>query len=102
MGKLSRTDLPNDLVENTPGLCWKRVTVNERECLLMDSKGENPPLTQVSKKTLNDKKAEEHILRDILRGMADAFIYMANSFAANEQNTILNLCKSLPTDARNA
>ena len=93
--KISDADFPSSETTHTPGLCFKTLEIQSKEVMLIDTKGENTPLNVVSSERLNDKKAEESFLRDIVSQLAEVFIYLVNSIGYNEQLTLMQLQEQL-------
>ena len=97
MSQLAGCDLPFDSTMHTPGLCMKQIKLGggAREYRLIDSKGENTPLEEVTEGRLKERTLEESFFREVACEMADAFIYVVGDMGYEEQTTLNELSNIL-------
>jgi len=95
LNRLAGTHLPCGVNIRTEGLSFKRLTLAKKEIALLDTAGSGAPVRSVTTGQLQQKKATEKFLRDVVFECADVFLYIVNDISAEEQIQLHSLSLSL-------
>eukprot|EP00667_Euglena_gracilis_P006638 EG_transcript_6696 len=95
LNRLTGTKLPSGINIRTEGLSFKRMKLARKEVCLLDTAGGGSPVRSVTPAQLQQKKAMEKFLRDVVFECADVFLYILNDISAEEQIQLHSLALSL-------
>eukprot|EP01001_Neometanema_parovale_P011480 NODE_772_length_2108_cov_85.934005_g734_i0.p1 GENE.NODE_772_length_2108_cov_85.934005_g734_i0~~NODE_772_length_2108_cov_85.934005_g734_i0.p1 ORF type:complete len:642 (+),score=96.86 NODE_772_length_2108_cov_85.934005_g734_i0:54-1979(+) len=95
LNELTGSKLPSGVNIRTEGLSFKRLELARRELALLDTAGAGSPVKSVTPGQLQQKKAMEKFLRDVVFECADIFMYIVNDISAEEQIQLHSLALSL-------
>eukprot|EP00667_Euglena_gracilis_P005002 EG_transcript_5025 len=100
LNRLTGTRLPTGVNIRTEGLSFKRLTLARKELALLDTAGAGSPVRSVTPGQLQQKKATEKFLRDVVFECADIFLYVVNDISAEEQIQLHSLALSLEQSSK--